>query len=306
MVAVFGFFSLPASANSYYILPFPESELPEEIVDVAVFKRHAGTVYNGRMETIEKGDLSPDAEVIRYCFRHGIHTHEKPVFEYEKALAELEEFVARFPEPASAEHAATLEARFTAIRDKIRRFSGSVGAVIDERGRIILWRLHSPSFLEVYSSNEGVCYLQIAERHRAELTERTVSDSFPGIPAVDAGDFLLSSYFLPAVNRDYPIPRKILREFGENGVITDLTCNDLPVLDRDITEYSVPITKSMLRYRKEWERDVVGTRILKGGRSGIADQFRCVFCDSDGSLWRADLLNDGHFNWTTEADTFSS
>ena len=295
-----------ASANSYSFSPLFEEDLPERIAEVAAWRYHFTTVRNGRSEVLHKGYLVPEEKAIRRFFEEGTHFLEEPVEGPRAELKRLEERA----DAAAERFAALPESEFfkpetrelrereldgfadahREITDRIREVWGCEGAVIDDEGRIFLWRLETPTVLRVVYRSGSACYLHLPDEPVA-LRERPLVEA-PARPRLADGKFPFSPGFLPGTNMPLFLDRSSLRRFFEHSVATSETELDPALSSRHVTDFSIPLNK--YQARRHDRRDVLGHRILGGGLHSQRHRFTGIFSDAKGSLWHARLYSDAH------------
>ena len=298
-------------ANSYsYALLF-EKDLPREIRQIA-----AWNPYDVRLsevsypktglerKIINEGDLIPKlSDLQRFLddgqFRARFVSPE--VYKARDALKrESEDAAVRFraltnvTQEQQIARAAELE-RFQHRYNELhsgKEFSGSRGALLDSENRIFLWRLYSPSLLQLYSSPGTMCYLELPEGEEISLVERPETSSMPPLEQPELNDPPTSSgYFLPSTGPVLPVPITAIQKFLESGECQRVEKNP-GSFKESITSfwYGKQRERPLLIGVKE-QRDLAGHVIITHA-TPYAKNTSTVFVDQQFNLWKANLQSD--------------
>ncbi len=285
----------------------PRDLLAEEVGEVAVF----GTLQGGAaVDGADQEKLMPAPGFIGRFLKEGVYRPRSPYGEKRRNLRARAEVAAErwkaanpangFDEtPLSPEREAELEGfreEAEALKERYARFFSIEGAMMDANGRILLWRLLSPVFLQL-ECRDGLCFLELDKEAAVTLVAAPTSSAEIELPDLSRGKVSHFRFFFPPTGDDQEISVVVVRDFLEQGRPVPkarLLSPDNPC--RFVTTHW--LDGSRLRIFPDLSRDRMGNPIVGGLPLGSGGSFASVFPDRAGHLWLAELLTDAHLKLT--------
>lgn len=271
-VAAFALASGSALANSYAFGPLPKEELPEK-----ADKFSSRVTLYGKEQTSR---LTRDS--LDQFLQHGTWHYQNPYYaEMKKLGPEWEKYYLyqKLPEAERTEKQKQILQVYSTYFQKPE----IQGAFTNQEGRVFLYRLRSPQFLEIQSG--GICYL--FRETGIPLAPTREDRALTEVPKIEVGTQEISRGPLPATGSFSVIPKNVVEAFLEEGTVSDRRIDTWRRHPSELlTSYWLedsPLVRTPTFELKH--KDRAGNWLLGATVNG-------VFPGNDEHLWFCELLSD--------------